>query len=124
MPLQLACMHRAPKDVFRLLFVLGADINTQCHRGRTPLHYYFPNQDALPSVYEEVMSLIADHSLPTITPLDKPTVHLEGGCQSVEAHVRDFTAIIGQLLSRHADMSTMDHERNDFPPCRSKARLG
>ncbi|KAH0563023.1 hypothetical protein GP486_002410 [Trichoglossum hirsutum] len=121
-PLHLACMHRAPKEIFRLLVILGADVNTRCHQGRTALHYCFPNQGALPSVYEDVISMISEHSLPTITPLDRPQVYTQGACKPVEPRVYDFRVIISQLLSRHADMSITDHEA--MTPLHTAAKYG
>lgn len=121
-PLHLACMYRAPKEIFRLLTILGADVNTQCHHGRTPLHYCFPDQVALPPVYEEVVNMVSDHSLPTIKPLDRPQVYKKGVCKPVEPRVHGFREIIGQLICRHADMSVTDHEA--MTPLHTAAKYG
>jgi ankyrin repeat protein len=110
-PLHLACMHRAPKEVFRLLLILGADTNSQCRLGRTPLHYCFPNQSTLPSVYNAVMNMVSDHALPTTAPLDMPKAYgIYGKGKSIDPRVYDFRVIIHQLLCRNADLSIPDQE--------------
>lgn len=121
-PLHLACVHRAPEEILRLLVILGAGVNIQCNEGRTALHYCFPNQDALPSVCDDIINMISEYSLPTSIPLDRPQVYTRGACKPVEPRVYGFRVIIRTLLSLHADMSITDHEA--MTPLHRAAKYG
>jgi hypothetical protein len=110
-PLHLACKHRAPKEVFRLLYILGAHVNSQCHLGQTPLHYCLPNSKVVPPVFEEVLKMMSDHSLPAIAPLDAPKIwDRNDQARFVDTRAYDFRVLIHQLLARNADMSIPDQE--------------
>ena len=109
-PLHLACKHRAPKEIFRLLEVLRSDVNKQCDRGLTPLHYCFPDQNTLPSVYEPIMTMIHEYHLPTTIPLDKPQIFMNRLFKIIEPRVLSFRTIIEHLLSQQANISITDHE--------------
>jgi hypothetical protein len=106
----LACKHRAPKKVFRLLHILNGDVNSKCHSGRTPLSYCFPDQNALPSLYQSTLDLISEFSLPTTAPLDKPRAYGgHGNGRSIDPRTADFRVIINHLVCRNADISIQDH---------------
>jgi ankyrin repeat protein len=110
-PLHLACEYRAPKEVFRLLYSFGAYVNSQCHFGRTPLHYCLPNQKAVPPVFDDVLKMVSENSLPTIALLDAPKIYDRyGQGKPVDPRIEDFGALIDQLLCRNADMSIPDQE--------------
>ena len=121
-PLHLACMHRVPKEIFRLLLVLGADANARCYQGRTPLHYCFPDQMAVPSIYEAVTTMISDHALPTIEPYDQPQIYTRGACKPVDPRVYDFRLGISQVLGLRGDMSITDTD--GMTPLHMAAKLG
>lgn len=121
-PLHLACMYRAPKELFRLLYCFGADINTRCHQGRTALHYCFPDQSVLPAIYDKVINLASEHSLITITPLDKPQIFVQGACKPVEPRVSAIEEMVNKLLGRRADMCITDNE--GMSPLHTAAKNG
>jgi hypothetical protein len=121
-PLHLACIYRAPKELFRLLFCFGADINTQCHQGRTALHYCFPDQSTLPAIYDKVINLASEYSLITITSLDKPQIFVQGACKPVEPRVSKIEEVINKLLGRRADMCITDNE--GMSPLHTAAKHG
>ncbi|KAK3642956.1 hypothetical protein LTR56_010553 [Elasticomyces elasticus] len=121
-PLHLACMHRVPKEIFRLLLVLGADANARCHQGRTALHYCFPDQMAVPSIYEAVTTMTSDHALPTIEPYDQPQIYTKGACKPVDPRVYDFRLGISQVLGLRGDMSITDAD--GMTPLHMAAKLG
>ncbi|KAH8749168.1 hypothetical protein BGZ57DRAFT_959493 [Hyaloscypha finlandica] len=119
----LACKHRAPKEVFRLFHILVSDVNSKCHSGRTPLSYCFPDQKALPSLYQSTLDLISELFLPTTAPLDKPKAyggHRNG--RSIDPRTADFRIIIDHLVSRNADISIQDH--NGMTPLHIAAKEG
>ncbi|KAF2007547.1 hypothetical protein P154DRAFT_614874 [Amniculicola lignicola CBS 123094] len=109
--IHLACQHRAPKEIFRLLQICGGDVNARCHAGRTPLSYCFPDQALLPSVYQNVLDLISAHQLPTTASLEKPKVW-DGNrnCNSIDPRAYDFRVIVNHLLGRNANISISDNE--------------
>ncbi|KAK3638553.1 hypothetical protein LTR56_013025 [Elasticomyces elasticus] len=121
-PLHLACMHRVPKEIFRLLLVLGADANARCYQGRTALHYCFPDQMAVPSIYEAVTAMISDHALPTIEPYDQPQIYTKGACKPVDPRVYDFRLGISQVLGLRGDMFITDTD--GMTPLHMAAKLG
>jgi hypothetical protein len=105
-PYHLACKHRAPKEIFRLLQILTTEKNHKDNNGRTPLSYCFPKQDEVPPVYQSVVEMITEFSLPTITPTDKPKVYggyYRGNPTRVEPRTQSFRLILDQLLSRNAN---------------------
>lgn len=109
-PLHLACRHRAPKEIFRLLRILGADVDKQDKQGFTPLHYCFPTQSALPSVYKVTKAMITEYKLPTVAPMDEPKAFgIYGRGKTIDSRVYDFRVIINQLLCRGADICIPSH---------------
>lgn len=119
----LACKHRAPKEVFRLLLILGGDVNSKCLSGRTPLSYCFPDQNAVPSIYQTILDLISKFSLPTTTPLAKSEA--SGSRRNgifIEPRTADFRVIIDHLIRRNADISIQDH--NGMTPLHIAAKEG
>lgn len=119
----LACKHRAPKEAFRLLQILSGNVNSKCHSGRTPLSYCFPDQTALPSLYQSILDLISEFSLPTTAPLDKPKAyggHVNG--KPVDPRTDGFRGIINQLICRNADISIPDS--NGMTPLHLAAKEG
>jgi hypothetical protein len=105
-PYHLACKHRAPKEVFRLIQVLTTEKNHKDNNGRTPLSYCFPKQDEVPPVYQSVVDMITEFSLPTITPTDKPKAyggHYRGNPKRVDPRTESFRLILDQLLCRNAN---------------------
>ncbi|KAJ8110730.1 hypothetical protein OPT61_g6498 [Boeremia exigua] len=119
----LACRNRAPKEVFHLLDLFGGDVNARCHAGRTPLAYCFPDQASLPSLHEDLLDLIFNYQLPTTVSHMKPEVrHGNGSIATVDSRAYDFRIIISHLLSRHADIVTLDNE--GMTPLHRAAREG
>jgi hypothetical protein len=119
----LACKHRAPKEVFQLLRILIGDVNSQCHIGRTPLHYCFPDQKAVPSLYQSILDLTSEFSLPTTAPLEQPMAyggHANG--RRVDPRTADFRVIINLLICRNADISLQDH--TGMTPLHNAAKEG
>jgi len=105
-PYHLACKYRAPKEVFVLFQVLTTEKNHKDNKGRTPLSYCFPKQDEVPPVYQSVVDMIIEFSLPTITPTDKPIAYggrYRGNPKRVDPRTQSFRLILDQLLRRNAN---------------------
>ncbi|KAH6721025.1 hypothetical protein BKA61DRAFT_150212 [Leptodontidium sp. MPI-SDFR-AT-0119] len=121
--MHLACKHRAPQKIFRLLQILLSDVNVKSNAGRTPLSYCFPDQKALPSLHQSMLDLISEFSLPTIAPLDMPKAYGgHGNCRSIDPRTGDFRVIISHLVGRNADISIQDH--NGMTPLHIAAKEG
>lgn len=122
-PLHLACMHRAPRGIFTLLWILGADRDARCNLGRTPLHYCFPEQQLLPSVWRVVLETLEDYALPTIVPAELPKAYGPyGKGNSIDSRTSDFRIIVRDLVLRKADMTTVDND--GMTPLHLAAREG
>ena len=105
-PYHLACKHRAPKEVFRLIQVLTTEKDHKDRHGRTPLSYCFPKQDEVPPVYQSVIDMVTEFSLPTVTPTDKPKAYggrYRGNPKEVDPRTESFRLILDQLLCRNAN---------------------
>jgi ankyrin repeat protein len=122
-PLHLACMHRAPRGIFTLLWILGADSNVKCNLGRTPLHYCFPEQQLLPSPWNVVLQGLEAYALPTTVPIDLPKAYGPyGKGKGIDPRTFDFRAIIRDLVLRKAYMTITD--KNGMTPLHLAAREG
>lgn len=122
-PLHLACMHRAPRGIFTLLWILGADRNVKCNLGRTPLHYCFPDQQFLPSPWNVVLQMLEDYALPTTVPIDLPKAYGPyGKGNGIDPRTFDFRVIIRDLVLRKADMTVTD--KDYMTPLHLAAREG
>jgi ankyrin repeat protein len=105
----LACINRAPMDVFRLLWITRVNLNVRCNQGRTPLHYCFPDQNLLPEYHFSLMEMIETHSLPTTIPLDDSKAYgIYGKGQVIDTRAFDFRKIIHQLYCRNTDIRVQD----------------
>jgi hypothetical protein len=105
-PYHLACKHRAPKEIFRLLQVLTTEKDHKDKHGRTPLSYCFPRQDEVAPVYQIIVDMITEFSLPTTTPIDKPKAYggyYRGSPKRVDPRTESFRLILDQLLCRSAN---------------------
>jgi hypothetical protein len=124
-PYHLACKHRAPKEVFRLIQVLTTEKNHKDNDGRTPLSYCFPKQDEVPPVYHLIINMITEFALPTITPTEKPKAYggyYRGNPKAVDPRTESFRFVLDQLLCRNANPVLEDN--SGMTPAHRAAKEG
>lgn len=117
-PLHVACINRAPPQLFALLWPLRPDVNARCDNGKTPLTYCFPAQLQTPEYSAAMYSIVDRYGLPTTVPRDMRTpVDLWTGTQWwlgrtawFETRSWDLRVLILQLLSQNADVRVQDNE--------------